>query len=95
MTDRIYYSKSAENLAKRRQASLILAFLALGVGIGAALALLFAPEEGKRTRELIADALEDGFNRGLEATKGALRQLEKEYPGVRERVENALGNIMK
>jgi gas vesicle protein len=36
------------------------AFLCLGVGIGAGLALLFAPKSGKETRKILARRAEDG-----------------------------------
>src|SRR5664279_4007463 len=41
-----------------------------GVGVGALLALLFAPSSGKETREHIADTLDQGLN---EATSTAKR----------------------
>jgi gas vesicle protein len=37
-----------------------LAFLLVGVGIGAGLALLFAPQSGKETRKYLARRAEDG-----------------------------------
>jgi len=37
-----------------------LAFLLVGVGIGAGLALLFAPRSGKETRKYLARRAEDG-----------------------------------
>lgn len=37
-----------------------LAFLLVGVGIGAGLALLFAPQSGKDTRKYLARRAEDG-----------------------------------
>jgi len=90
MTDRIYYSSEAEQIAKTRQTVGLLAFLMLGLGVGAATALLFAPQEGERTRKMVADALDEGFRRGREATDDALAQLEEEFPNLRKKVESTL-----
>jgi gas vesicle protein len=90
MSDRIYYSKHAEEMAKRQQTIIAFTFLALGLGIGAILALLFAPNVGEKTRQLIASALEDGFKRGQEAILEATTQLEQEYPELRKRVEGMI-----
>ena len=90
MNDRIYYSKDAEELAKRQQAIGAITYLALGLGIGAILALLFAPNVGEKSRKLLADALEDGFRRGQEAILEAANQLEKEYPELRKRIESVV-----
>ena len=93
MLDRMYYSKEAENLARRQQLVGNLAFLMLGVGTGAALAFLFAPEKGDRVRQLVSRALEEGFNRGRETTEEAINRLGKEYPDVYEKVKDGLRKI--
>ncbi|MBN1427139.1 MAG: YtxH domain-containing protein [Anaerolineae bacterium] len=93
MLDRIYYSKEAESLAKRQHMMGNLAFLMLGLGIGATFALLFAPKSGERVRELVAEALEEGFSRGREATEEALQHLAQEYPGLHEKVEDGLQRL--
>jgi len=49
--DRVYYSHDAEMHAMRDRAVLTLAFLAFGLGIGAVLALLFAPMSGKKSAQ--------------------------------------------
>jgi gas vesicle protein len=90
MNDRIYYSRRAEELVKRQQAVGAAIFLAVGLGIGLILALLFAPNVGEKTRKLIVDALEDGFKRGQEAILDATNQLEQEYPDLRQRIEGML-----
>ncbi len=93
MIDRIYYSKEAENLARRQHVVGNLAFLMLGLGAGATLAILFAPETGERVRELVTHALEEGYNRGREATEEALHHLEQEYPDVYEKVKDSLRKL--
>ena len=93
MTDRIYYSEKAEKTMKRQRFVNALMFTGLGIGIGSAVALLMAPNEGEKTRTLIANTLEEGFQRGRETTDEALSQLEQEVPNLRERVNDLVGKI--
>jgi gas vesicle protein len=91
MRDRIYYSREAEMQAKREQAVTIMLFLALGLGIGAILALLFAPSSGQEIRQGLTGTIEDGFDTSREATKKTLHRLEKDFNELRDRVEDRLG----
>jgi gas vesicle protein len=90
MNGRVYYSRQAEELVKRQQVIGAAVFLLIGLGIGIILALLFAPNVGRKTRELLADALEDGFNSGQEALLDATSQLESDVPDLRKRLEGLL-----
>jgi gas vesicle protein len=87
MSDRIYYSKETERVVKRQRIVNALTFTGLGIGLGALFALLFAPDEGEKTREMITDALEEGYRRGREATADALDQFDLEIPNLREKVD--------
>jgi gas vesicle protein len=51
-----------------------LAFLLVGMGMGAALAILFAPKSGRETRKYIACRAEDGKNYVTAVGKGLRRQ---------------------
>lgn len=94
MTERrIYYSQEAERVAKRQRLLTIVIFMALGVGLGAVIALLFAPDEGEKTRRLISEAAQDGFRRGRDTTSDALRQLEPEFPDLRKRVDELISSV--
>jgi len=53
-----------------------LAFLLVGVGIGAGLALLFAPQSGKETRKYLARRAEDGKEYMTSMGKGIRKQAE-------------------
>jgi gas vesicle protein len=92
-TSRIYYSEEAENKMKRQRLVDALMFTGLGIGIGSAVALLLAPDNRETTREIIANTLEEGFQRGREATDDALSQLEQEVPNLRERINDLVGKI--
>lgn len=87
MPERIYYSREAEQAARQRQIAGLLAFLTLGLGIGAAIALMFAPQEGSRTRDEINSALEEGIRRGRAAATDAVDQLEAEFPTLRKKFD--------
>ncbi|NDJ78517.1 MAG: YtxH domain-containing protein [Chloroflexi bacterium] len=93
MTSRIYYSEEAEKRMQRQRLVDALMFTGIGIGIGSAAALLLAPNSGEKTRELITETLEEGFERGREATDEALSQLEQEVPNLRERVNELVQKI--
>jgi len=93
MSNRVYYTAEAEDLMKRRSLFTALAMLAVGLGIGALVAMLLAPEEGEKFRRAIADAVEEGYRRGRHATDEALGQLEKDVPNLRKRVDSLLNKM--
>lgn len=77
MNNRIYYSEEAASMARRQQTLAVIIFTAFGIGIGTALALLFAPSKGEDTRQSIAHTSND-----------ALNKLEKEMSELRQRIED-------
>ncbi len=93
MIDRVYYSKETENLARRQQMVGNLAFLMLGLGAGATIAMLFAPEKGEKVRQLVSSALEEGFTRGRETTEELLDHVGKEYPDIYEKIKDGLSKL--
>jgi gas vesicle protein len=90
MSNRVYYSAEAEELMQRRSMVTALAMMVVGLGIGALIAMLFAPGEGEKTRRMVADAIEESYRRGRDATDDALSQLEKDIPNLRKRVDSML-----
>lgn len=93
MNHRVYYSKEAEESARRGQRMNRVMLLSLGAGLGAAAALLFSPNDGERTRKMVGDALEEGFARGREAAGSALQQISNEYPDLRDQIVQVLSNV--
>lgn len=89
---RIYYSKEAELQAKREQVIATLVFLALGLGIGAVLALFFAPRSGAEIRQGLASTLEDRLETSREATMKALHKLEGDFNELRQKVEQSISD---
>lgn len=51
MSDRMYYSNEAKQRARAERTFLALLFTGLGLSIGAAIALMFAPMRGDEFRE--------------------------------------------
>ncbi len=89
-TARIYYSHDAEIRAVRDRTILTLVFLTFGLGIGAILALLFAPSSGKNTRHDLAESVGDGLNAGREAVEPMVKRLEEQFNELHKSVEDRL-----
>ncbi len=88
--ERVYYSHDAEMHAMRDRTALILVFLTLGLGIGAALALLFAPMSGKKTRDGMTQTVEQGLKDGREMVEPVVERVEKEFDELKKNVEERL-----
>jgi gas vesicle protein len=91
--ERIYYSHDAEINAMRNRTMLTLLFLTLGLGIGAALALLFAPTTGKAVRDDLAKSMGEGLNNGRDAMEPLVKRLEEEFSELRKNVEERLSHV--
>jgi gas vesicle protein len=83
-------------MAEENGSSALLGFL-LGVAVGGTLALLLAPQSGKKTRELLKKGLDDAEDKAVELARQAREKLDhglemgREVAGkARQRVENAL-----
>lgn len=91
-TDRIYYSHDAEMHAIRNRTVLTLAFLTFGLGIGAALAVLFSPVSGKKARHDFAETVEDGLNTGRESIEPLIKRLEEQFNDLRKSVDDRIAH---
>ncbi len=91
--ERIYYSREAEQQAMREMTRLTLLYAALGLGIGAGLALLFAPSSGKKIRMSLSRTLEEGLNRGQEAVEPLFEQIHEQVGDLRETVGERIGSL--
>jgi gas vesicle protein len=93
MNNRTYYSREAEERAARDKGIATILFLALGLGIGTALALLFAPTSGKKAREELSHAAEDAISSGRDVVTPTLKRLEKEFADLRKKVDERIEDI--
>jgi gas vesicle protein len=63
---------------------------AVGVGIGALLALLFAPSSGEETREYLVGTLKQGFDGAASTGKRLTRRAQVAVDGVKANVAGAV-----
>jgi gas vesicle protein len=89
-TERVYYSHDAEMHAMRDRAVLSLVFLMFGLGIGAGLALLFAPMSGKKARDGLTRTVEQGLKEGREIVEPMVEHVEKEFGELKKNVEERM-----
>ena len=89
-SDRVYYSHEAEMHAVRNRTVLTLVFLTFCLGIGAALALLFAPKSGRRVREDLTRTVEQGWKDGRKAVEPMVKRVEKDLGALQQTVEEHL-----
>jgi len=85
--NRVYYSHDAEIQAKREMAALTMIALTLGLGIGAMLALLFAPTSGKKTRHYLAKSMGKDWENGRDAVDPMVKRLEDKFGELLKNVE--------
>jgi gas vesicle protein len=74
----------------RDSGSVLIGFLA-GLGVGAALALLFAPQSGEDTREWIGDTVEDEAYRLRRKARRSLDQVQDAL----EKGEQTVAKVLK
>jgi gas vesicle protein len=86
-SNRTYYSHDGEIRAMRDRTTLISVFLAFGLGMGATLALLFAPSSGKTTRHDLASSAEEGLRTGRETAEPVVKRLKAEFVRLGKHVE--------
>ncbi len=95
MNDRIYYSREAEQIAQQQRTILALTVMILGLGIGAVIALLFAPRKGEDVRKELANQAEQALDSGRDATNKAINQLQKDFDRLRGDVEERLKHVQR
>lgn len=95
MNDRIYYSREAEQLANQQRTMTALLVMALGLGMGIVLALLFAPRKGEDIRRELATQAEHAYGNSREATSKAVEKMQKDFDKLRGDVEERLKNAQR
>jgi len=88
--DRIYYSHDAEIQAMRKMTRLMALCLIAGLGIGAVVALLFAPSSTRKVRDDLARAVGQGWDNGREAIEPLVKRAGEEFGKMQKNVEEYL-----
>lgn len=90
MNERIYYSEEAARRAQRDRAIMALVVTSLGVGVGAMLMLLFAPQRGEQTRRQIGEQIEQALSQGQETLNSTLKSLRGDVDDLRSTMNERL-----
>jgi gas vesicle protein len=90
MNDRIYYSHEAEMQERRTRTLLAAIVLLVGASVGTLVAMIFAPQTGKDTRQMLANGAEGVYENGRETTSKMVQGLRKEFDKLRKDVEDHL-----
>ena len=90
MSNRIYYNREAEMQAMREKTVMAVVLTAVGLAIGALVALLFAPARGDQTRENIAHTFEEGIKEGRSTVEPVISRLQHDIADLRERLEDRI-----
>ena len=93
MSNRTYYSREAEDQAKREQIGNTLLFILVGLAVGAVLALLFAPSSGEDTRDEIGSTVNEKLSEGRDTTHHTVKRLERDFADLRKKVEDRLAEM--
>lgn len=88
--DRVYYSHDSEIHAVHQMTRLMALCLMVGLGVGAALALLFSPISGRKVRDDLTRTMGQSWNNGREAVEPLVKRVEKEFSDLQDSVEEHL-----
>ena len=70
--------------------SSIITGITIGLGVGAALGILFAPQSGEDTRDYLLGAAKDRINNTINDTKDRLSDVTDRVRDVKDRFSNAV-----
>jgi gas vesicle protein len=81
MSERIYYSQEAAMRAQQQRAVLAGVVMLVGLGVGTALALLFAPKSGEEIRKDVSGSAE-------RAIEGLQREVDRLRRDIEDRIKH-------
>jgi gas vesicle protein len=77
-------------MSRRNRWPETISLFALGVAVGAAVGILFAPKSGEELREDIAEGVQDGLDKASSTGKKWARAAQKTADHAREQVKDAV-----
>ncbi len=92
MNERIYYSREAEMRAQRQFLVTTAVLAMISVGIGAVLALLFAPRPGEEVRRELEARAAEALARGRETAGKVAAEAQNNLQRVRDELVERLTN---
>ncbi len=72
-----------------------LVFFLIGAGIGAGVALLYAPREGEHTRKMIGEKAMVARDKAAEVTENVTNVAKEKWTGVKDSVSEMVSNAPK
>lgn len=108
MSSRTYYSEEAAERAKKQQGATMFGVLLLGLALGAVIAILYAPREGKKTRKLLGkegkktrkilgkefgDSFDSSREAADDAIKDTVKKLDEQYRTLRSEMDKLLSSV--
>jgi len=90
MSDRVYYSRDAEMRAQRERTMMAIVLLGFGLGVGAIMALLFAPRSGEEVRRDLTDRIEPGLERARDVTNHTVENLQRDLTRLRDEMDSRI-----
>jgi len=85
---RIYYSEESRKQAERQTMILAMAVAGISLGVGAIIALLFAPSTGEDIRGEIRDYLDELAQQGKQVADELEETAQQEVRKARKQIEN-------
>jgi gas vesicle protein len=85
--------KLEDAMSKGTQWTESLAAFAVGIGIGAAVAVFFAPRSGRETREYLVNSAKDGLDNAVAAGQRVTRRAQDEIENVKDQVNDRVRQV--
>lgn len=97
MSSRTYYSEEAAERARKQQGAMIVTVMLLGLALGAVIAILYAPREGKKTRKMLGKelggSLDSGRDRADDTIKDTVKKLDEQFRTLRGEMDKLLSSV--
>ena len=90
---RFHFGHDSEAHASRQMMMFTGLWLMVGLGVGAVMALLYAPASGKKTRRKLFRRMEEGLDSGQETIESVIDRLESEVEDLRETLEERIAKL--